>query len=174
MIRQTGLALAGLCSSVVASSVMAATHSGAHGQWARLLAAHNYERARVSAPALRWDPYLAASAAAYARVLPRRGALQHSPRASRPGQRENLWMGPRGLYSPEQMVGAWVAERRLFRPGVFPHVSRTGNWGDVSHYTQLIWRGTTRVGCAMHAAGRFDYLVCRYSPPGNIDGKYLP
>jgi hypothetical protein len=141
---------------------------------ARLLAAHNMERQRVQAPALRWDPYLAAAAASYGPVLAQSGRLAHSPRASRPGQRENLWRGPRGIYSPEQMVGGWIAERALFRPGVFPHVSKTGNWSDVSHYTQLIWKGTTRVGCAIQPTGDWEYLICRYSPPGNIDGKYLP
>ena len=72
------------------------------------------------------------------------------------------------------MVGAWIDEHRAFRPGVFPNVSRTGNWADVSHYTQGILRGTTRVGCVIHATARLDYLICRYSLPGNIDGRYLP
>jgi hypothetical protein len=72
------------------------------------------------------------------------------------------------------MVGGWIAERAMFQPGVFPNVSRTGNWYHVSHYTQMIWKGTTRVGCAIQPAGRTEYLICRYSPPGNIDGKYLP
>lgn len=137
---------------------------------ARLLAAHNAERARVGAPPLRWDPALAASAAAYGPALAKLGRLQHSPRQLRPGQRENLWMGSAGAYSPEQMVGSWIAERRYFRAGVFPHVSRTGNWMDVSHYTQLIWRTTTSVGCAVYRSRGWDYLICRYSPPGNRDG----
>ena len=119
---------------------------------------------------LRWDPALAVSAASYGPALGRIGRLQHSPKASRPGQRENLWMGSRGAFAPEQMVGNWISERAYFRPGVFPYVSRTGNWADVSHYTQLIWAGTTHVGCAVHSTGRWDYLICRYSPPGNVDG----
>ncbi len=138
---------------------------------ARLLAAHNAERARVGVAPLAWDPALAASAAAYGPTLASLGRLQHSPKASRPGQRENLWMGPRGAFSPEQMVGGWIAERAYFRPGIFPYVSRTGNWMDVAHYTQLVWRGTTRVGCAVHSTQRVDYLICRYSPPGNVDGR---
>ena len=141
---------------------------------ARLLAAHNAERARVGVAPLQWDPQLAASAASYGPMLARIGSLQHSPRASRPGQRENLWMGTRGFYSPEQMVGSWIDERRQFRPGIYPNVSKTGNWADVSHYTQLIWRGTTRVGCAIHSTPRHDFLICRYSPPGNRDGWFLP
>ena len=141
---------------------------------ARFLAAHNSERAAVRVPALVWDARLAADAAAYARRLAPIGRLQHSPRAERPGQSENLFMGSRGAYSPEQMVGWWTAERTDFRAGVFPNVSRTGNWLDVSHYTQMIWRGTTSLGCAVYSDRRTDYLVCRYAPRGNIDGRAVP
>lgn len=137
---------------------------------ARLLAAHNRERGRIGVPPLQWDGQLAAAAASYGPTLERLGRLRHSPRQARPGQRENLWAGTSGAFSPEQMVESWISEREAFRSGVFPNVSRTGNWADVSHYTQLVWRGTTRVGCAVHRARDWDYLICRYSPPGNIDG----
>ena len=111
----------------------------------RLLVAHNQERAQVGAPPLAWDPALAASAAAYGPSLAAVGRLQHSPRASQPGQRES-----RGVYSPEQMVTNWSDEKRFIRPGVFPAVSSTGNWLDVSHYTTMIWPATTRLGCALY------------------------
>ena len=140
----------------------------------RLLVAHNLERAQVGAPPLAWDPALAASAASYGPALAAAGRLQHSPRASRPGQRENLWMGSRGAYSPEQMVANWSDEKRFFRPGIFPAVSSTGNWLDVSHYTTMIWPTTTRLGCAVYRTIQWDYLICRYSPPGNIDGARVP
>lgn len=140
----------------------------------RLLVAHNHERVQVGVPPLVWDPALAASAAAYGPALASAGRLQHSPRASRPGQRENLWMGTRGAYGPEQMVANWSGEKRFFRPGIFPAVSSTGNWLDVSHYTTMIWPTTTRIGCAVHSTARLDFLICRYSPPGNIDGARVP
>lgn len=140
---------------------------------ARLLAAHNRERANFGSAPLVWDPVLASSAASYGPALAGIGRLQHSPRQSRPGQRENLWSGTRGYYSPEQMVGAWVGERRYFRPGIFPNVSTTGNWLDVSHYTQLVWPTTTRLGCAIHTSRSTDFLICRYSPPGNVDGRMI-
>ena len=140
---------------------------------AKILAAHNRERALVGVPPLQWDPALAAAAASYAPALAASGGLQHSPKASRPGQRENLWRGTRGAYSLEQMIANWSAEKRYFRPGIFPNVSTTGNWLDISHYSTMIWPTTTRLGCALYSSATWDYLVCRYSPPGNIDGRPL-
>jgi hypothetical protein len=35
----------------------------------------------------------------------------------------------------------------------------------------MIWPTTTRVGCALATNASTDYLVCRYSPAGNIDGR---
>lgn len=140
----------------------------------RLLAAHNRERAAVGTPPLAWDANLARSAAAYAPELARLGRLAHSSREARPGQGENLWIGSRGAYSVEEMAGSWAAERSLFRPGIFPDVSANGRWQDVAHYTQMIWRGTTRVGCAVHQTERWDFLVCRYAPAGNVVGQRVP
>src|SRR5205085_3461172 len=74
---------------------------------ARLLAAHNSERARVGARPLQWDPTLADHAAAYGPVLARLGALVHSPREGRPGERENLARAWHGTMSLEQLVGMW-------------------------------------------------------------------
>ena len=137
----------------------------------RLVALHNRERAETGAPPLAWDPALASAAAAYGPALERRGRLAHSPPESRAGQGENLWMGTSDAYSLEEMIGSWAAEKRLFTPGAFPEVSRSGHWGDVAHYTQMIWPDSTRVGCAVHKARRWDFLICRYSPPGNIVGQ---
>ena len=137
---------------------------------ARLLAAHNAERIAVGHAPLQWDDRLAADAASYGPVLARIGRLVHSPREARPGQSENLAMATHGTLTPEQLVDLWSREKRLLQPGLFPSVSRTGNWADVGHYTQMVWPSTTRVGCALNS-GSMDILICRYSPKGNIDGK---
>jgi hypothetical protein len=146
-------------------------YTGATGELAaRLLAAHNEERALVGHAPLAWDADLAASAASYGPALASLHRLVHSPRETRPGQRENLAMAWHGTLSPEQFVDLWSREKRMLQPGLFPAVSRTGQWEDVAHYTQMVWPTTTRVGCAIFSAD-WDYLICRYSPPGNIDGK---
>jgi hypothetical protein len=141
---------------------------------ARILAAHNRERAAVGSPPLSWDPALASAAAAYAPALARTGRLAHSPREARIGQGENLWMGTRGAYRVEEALAGWTEEKRLFRAGSFPEVSSSGHWSDVAHYTQIIWRDTTRIGCAWQSSDRWDFLVCRYSPPGNVSGQRAP
>jgi hypothetical protein len=141
---------------------------------ARILALHNRERAAVGTPPLAWDAALAAAAASYGPALAAHGRLVHSPATSRPGQGENLWMGTAGSFSLEEMVGSWSVEKRLFTPGTVPNVSRSGHFSDVGHYTQMIWRRTVRVGCALHRSRANDYLICRYSPPGNVLGERVP
>ncbi len=69
------------------------------------------------------------------------------------------------------MIGHWVAERRDFVDRPTPAFSRTGRWEDVAHYTQIVWRNTQRIGCAMASTATDDYLVCRYSPAGNVVGQ---
>jgi hypothetical protein len=154
-----------------ASAQTLSSFEGATGETAaRLLAAHNRERALVGAPPLEWDANLAAHAASYGPLLASLHVLVHSPREGRPGERENLAMAWHGTMSPELLVDLWTREKFLLKPGLFPAVSRTGRWEDVAHYTQMVWPTTTRVGCAIFGAD-WDYLICRYSPPGNVDGK---
>jgi len=141
---------------------------------ARILALHNRERASAGVPPLAWDSSLAAAAASYGPALAARGRLAHSAQDGRPGQGENLWMGTAGAFSIEEMVGSWAAEKSVFLPGTVPQVSRSGAFGDVAHYTQMIWRTTSRVGCALHRGRTADYLICRYSPPGNVVGQRVP
>jgi hypothetical protein len=137
----------------------------------QVLAAHNSERAALHLPPLAWDGTLAAQALVWARHLAETGALQHSARDSRPGEGENLWMGTAAAYSPQEMVDAWIGEKRMFHNGVFPDVSVSGKLQDVGHYTQMIWKDTTQIGCGAARSGDFDVLVCRYSPPGNLMGE---
>ena len=149
-------------------SVSAQTYAG------ELLAQHNVERRQASVPVLAWDPALAQGAQVYANELARLNLLRHSSKVVRRGLGENLWMGTRDYFRPARMVGAWASERSMFNPGIFPAVSRTGNWADVGHFTQMIWPGTQRVGCAIAKSASADVLVCRYWPSGNVDGQRVP
>jgi hypothetical protein len=138
---------------------------------AGLVQAHNIERRLVGAAPLVWSTGLAAAADRYALHLARTDRWGHSALHQRVGQGENLWMGSRGAYRLEGMVAAWSSEKRIFRAGVFPDVSRTGSWFQVGHYTQMVWPATTSVGCSMRSSAHWDYLVCRYAGPGNVVGQ---
>lgn len=138
---------------------------------ARILALHNAERRRVDVPDLAWNPHLEREAAEWARYLSSRGLLQHADDLTRNGTGENLWMGTAGGWDVDGMVGMFLEERRHYRHAAFPDVSRTGNWVDVGHYTQIVWRDTREVGCAVASARGNDVLVCRYFPAGNVMGR---
>lgn len=138
----------------------------------RLLAAHNRERDLVDVPGLQWDAELAKGAERWAEHLSRTGKFEHSPNdPTRMPEGENIWGGAPQRYQPETMVGLWIAEKRQYKPGVFPSNSRSGRLEDVTHYTQLIWRRTTHVGCGINSSGNEEILVCRYRTAGNVYGQ---
>jgi hypothetical protein len=137
----------------------------------RLLAAHNVERATVGVAPLAWNPHLAASAREWADHLAATGQFRHAPEQPSDPQGENLWAGTRGYFSLEDQVNAWAREKRNFHQGTFPLVSTTGRVEDVGHYTQMVWRDTSEVGCASASNAGEEFLVCRYASAGNWRGE---
>lgn len=137
----------------------------------RILDLHNMARVSFGFAPLGWDRQLACQALAYGPTLAQAGQLVHSPRAGRETSRENLLQAPRGM-PLDRMIGRWTSEQRDFVPGIFPDVSRSGNWMNVAHFTQMMWPTTSAVGCGLQrGTGSFDWLICRYAPPGNKDGR---
>ncbi|OJS19292.1 hypothetical protein BK403_27985 [Escherichia coli] len=137
----------------------------------RLLVMHNAERTRLGLPPLTWNVALARDAADYARILLVRGGLEHASERDRRGTGENLWMGTAGAWKADAMISMFLEERRYFRTAVFPDISLTGNWKDAGHYSQIVWRETREVGCAIETGNGMDVLVCRYFPAGNVIGQ---
>ncbi|THD37374.1 MAG: serine protease [Sphingomonas sp.] len=166
--------LAALAMFALTAAAPAPGERGAGAFERAMLDGQNEARAAAGVPPLTWDDRLAADAAVWADHIAETGRFEHStwPRGGDPaGEGENLWMGSRGYFSYAQMVDTWVDEQRYFVDGAMPNLSTTGNWRDVGHYTQIIWRGTTRVGCALASGGDNDFVVCRYSSPGNVMGS---
>jgi hypothetical protein len=163
---KTVIITAMLCALMVASSE-AATSLAPFAK--RSLAAHNAERVLLKLPRLSWSDELAAGAAVWAQQMAKTGKYQHSPRAERKGEGENIWIGTAGAYDPAEMVEAWADEQQYFHNGIYPDVTVPGHV--VGHYTQIIWRDTTQVGCAIANGNGRDIFVCRYSPAGNLIGE---
>lgn len=149
--------------------------SGVHAQTRPLaidkdviLAEHNKYRAEVGVPPLTWSDSLAQGAQRWADTMALIDKMQHS-QTPRVGENLAYWSGHHP--SLENMIGIWEQEKQLFKPGVFPDVSQDGSWHSVGHYTQMVWRNTTQVGCGIGNNGRTDFLVCWYSPQGNYIGQ---
>lgn len=135
----------------------------------RLLDAHNAVRREIGLPDLVWSPALAEQARTWAWALALSGRFEHDRDRGFVG--ENLWTGWGRRFSPEEMVQAWADERQAYVHGVFPNVRRPGDTRAVGHYTQLVWRDTVEVGCALADHEGRQLLACRYSPPGNVRGQ---
>jgi hypothetical protein len=129
-----------------------------------LLAAHNNCRSEVGVPALQWSASLASRARQWADHLAQTGVLEHD------NNQGNLAGGP-GDFSATQLFDLWAAEKRFFTDGNFPDISTTGNWADAGHYSQVVWRKTSRVGCGLSQGNGNSILVCYYDPPGNVEGE---
>jgi hypothetical protein len=155
-----------------ASGPSEAGHSSEGSESARrALAVHNQERTQLGLPPLAWDCSLEHEAALWARALAQRGKLEHASAAERGGAGENLWMGSAGGFPVEQMVGRFIEEKRHYRHARFPEISNTGNWADAGHYSQVVWRDSRALGCALAQGTGRDVLVCRYFPAGNVQGR---
>ena len=127
-----------------------------------MLAEQNAVRAGVGLPPLAWSEKLTEFARAWASHLLATGAFEH-----RQGNRygENLYAMTSGSASPAQVVRAWANESRDYDIRTNACTSMCG------HYTQIVWKTTRQVGCAVAAARGREVWVCNYDPPGNWVGS---
>lgn len=158
-----------LASTLFAVPSMARQDDGGFKQ--DLLSGHNSERKQIGLPPLVWSDKLAFEAYQWAKQLAADGRMQHSSSRKRGGAGENLWAGTIGYYRMSDAMRAFLSEKRDFKSGIFPDVSRSGKWQNVGHYSQIIWPETQEVGCALARGQTYDFLVCRYWPAGNIIGQ---
>jgi pathogenesis-related protein 1 len=128
-----------------------------------LVEAHNRFRAKHCAAPLSWSPKVAASAQKWANTIRDRGcALGHSG-----GQYgENLAAGTQGTLDERSIVAMWYDEVKRYSFGSGAFSMKTG------HFTQLVWRGTTQVGCGHSQCNGLDVWICQYDPPGNWQGQF--
>lgn len=141
-----------------------------------ILEEHNKARSRLNLTPLVWDDTLALVAQSYAEECKwSHNSLRWQSYNNMGGRErsvgENLATASSGWKTPADMVQMWIDERAYF---TYPDKC-TGMCG---HYTQIIWKTTTSVGCGYkflcsNLAGikNAAYLVCDYAPAGNIVGR---
>jgi pathogenesis-related protein 1 len=127
-----------------------------------ILEAHNRVRSGVGVSPLSWSDKLAAVAQAWANQLVLEGRLHH--RAS-PHYGENLYLISGGRATPNDVVSSWAGEEEDYDYRANTCHSRCG------HYTQIVWRSTRAVGCAVARSRNTEVWVCEYDPPGNYVGE---
>jgi recyclin-1 len=72
-------------------------------------------------------------------------------------------------------IGAWANESKSYDYSAPGFSEQTG------HFTQLVWKATRQLGCAVTNCSAYDpnnsngeafgwFVVCEYAPPGNVVG----
>lgn len=144
-----------------------------------MVAAHNRWRKTVGVPPLTYSSDLATSARNWADHLKHsnRCRMQHSDPEAKYG--ENLYWasaikwsdGRRNLQpvSPRKVVDSWGSEVSDYN-----YNTNSCTKGKMcGHYTQVVWKSTTKVGCAVAICedSQEQVWVCQYQPPGNWVGQ---
>jgi pathogenesis-related protein 1 len=149
-----------------------------------VLKTHNDARAAVGiSHKLTWSDTIASDAQSYANTLAQNGAWEHDTKndggyANGP-YGENLYVA----YSSsgekpswEKAARSWINEKAFYHYGSIGD-SATCDTGKVcGHYTQVVWKDTTQVGCAtaLYKTGFYKdwyLIVCKYKTPGNVRGQ---
>ncbi|KAJ3737036.1 PR-1-like protein [Lentinula guzmanii] len=167
----TSSAVAAVATPASSSSSSASASSGSNGSGAsdsdvqEYLSAHNTVRAQHGASALTWSNDAATKAQQWADNC----VFQHSGGTLGPFG-ENLAAGTGSGYGIAQAIDSWSSEASQYDP----------NNPVASHFTQMVWKATTEVGCAVASCsgifaasfGLASFYVCEYSPQGNVIGEF--
>lgn len=127
--------------------------------------AHNRVRAAVGVPPLAWSNKVAEVAQNWADGLKAtRGCdMKHSSNS----YGENLFWGSGKRWTMSEAVASWAEEK-----ADYTYASNSCRSGGVcGHYTQVVWKKSTVVGCGMAFCGSAMVVVCNYDPPGNYVGQ---
>jgi pathogenesis-related protein 1 len=128
-----------------------------------LLETHNHWRSEVGVPPLNWSDKLSKSALEWAISLEKKCEFKHS----KSDFGENLWKGTTGAFSTSSVVNSWASEKDDY--SYAKNKCKTGRV--CGHYTQIVWKTTTKVGCAKMMCDGMTTWVCQYDPPGNWVGE---
>jgi pathogenesis-related protein 1 len=136
-------------------------------QIAEFMKLHNDARAEVGVPPLEWDDGLAAYAQEWAETIAARDEMEHRPNGK---YGENL-AGYLPQYGERPVHGAkmWYDEIKEY------HGEKIDgqNFQQFGHYTQMVWRKTTRVGFGMAMTPKGMVMLCaNYAEAGNMMGEH--
>jgi pathogenesis-related protein 1 len=127
-------------------------------------------------PTVSWDPILADSAYNYLVKCQSSDGTMVSHNANRSSDYvalggsgyvgENIYAMQGGAAKPTDAVTLWMGEASSY--------DYATNTGDAGHYTQVVWRDSVRIGCAIVTCSAVKYsntILCDYAPGGNFNGQ---
>jgi pathogenesis-related protein 1 len=83
---------------------------------------------------------------------------------------ENIYATTANTVNAAQALSGWMSEAPMFTYGPFTAGSLAAG-----HYTQVVWRASVRIGCAIFNCPTtvmyHDSVLCDYAPGGNITGQ---
>lgn len=115
---------------------------------------HNRLRAKHHAPPLKWDKKLAS----YAQKWSNNCVFQHSNGP----YGENLAMSYPNWSS---VIDGWYGEVDQY------NYNNPGFSMSTGHFTQIVWKSTTKIGCGVKTCNGRKIYTCSYAPFGNIGGN---
>lgn len=148
-----------------------------------MLLTHNQVRAAHGLPPLRWSGQMASYAQQWADYLANYHGCQMEHRshlhADLLNAGENIyWASPLSWsdgredevqqITPTKVAQDWASEKPDYNyaANTCPPDKKCG------HYTQMVWRTTTEVGCGMTICpDKGQIWVCSYNPAGNWEGE---
>lgn len=142
-----------------------------------VLEAHNGVRRKHGLQPLTWSAKLANYSKQWTDHLGSGSHCQIRHRSGTPPYGENLYRASALRWSTGEreilpvtirnVVKAWTDEERWYDY----NRNRCQPGKQCGHYTQIVWRKTTEVGCALKVcADKSQTWVCSYNPPGNFQG----
>ncbi|KAJ0963341.1 hypothetical protein J5N97_028463 [Dioscorea zingiberensis] len=125
---------------------------------------HNLARNAVGVGPVMWDESVAAYAREYANKRIGDCRLIHS----KGPYGENLFWGSWTGFTGVDAVNAWASEKQYYN-----YTSNSCRPGQMcGHYTQIVWRSSTKIGCAsLRCNNGGIFIICNYKPAGNVIGR---
>jgi len=143
----------------------------------QIISTHNRFRAKHGLNGLSWSNELASYSQEWANTLKNTNAcrMRHRPNNS---YGENLsWASPvswsDGKRTIQQITSADVVNDWGNEDKWYNYQRNSCQPGrKCGHYTQMVWKDTTQVGCAVAICKDLSQVwVCNYNPPGNYVGQ---
>ncbi|KAG1472508.1 hypothetical protein G6F56_001498 [Rhizopus delemar] len=125
-----------------------------------ILKKHNTVRTKHHSPSLKWNTKLASVAQAWSNKC----KFEHSNTE----YGENLGLG----YSSweDLIIGGWYDEYKNY------NYSNPVFGMDTGHFTQVVWKDTTQIGCGVKVCNNlgegYKLYTCNYNTSGNYEGEF--